>query len=63
MESTAGFEDNINHFTTAKTGEKIYLDLATENVITVRPLCKRGSIPLGGLWVHVLQHPNNYPVS
>ncbi|XP_035825289.1 uncharacterized protein LOC118477155 [Aplysia californica] len=62
MASSAGFEESINSFTHSKTGERIYLDLATENVINVRPLCKRGSIPLGALWVHVLQHANNYPV-
>lgn len=62
MEPTGGFEETVNKFTSSKTGEKIYLDLATENVVTVRPLCKRGSVPLAGLWIHVLQHANNFPV-
>ena len=62
MTSTGGFEESINRFSIAKTGERIYVDLSLENVVTVKPVSLRGSIPLAGLWVHVLQHANNYPV-
>lgn len=61
--TSAGFEETINNFIHSKTGEKIYLDIATENVIQLQPLCKRGSVPMGSFWVHVFQHSNNYPVS
>ncbi|CAL1542415.1 unnamed protein product [Lymnaea stagnalis] len=62
MASSENFEENINTFIKAKTGEQIYLDLTTENVIQLKPVCKRGSVPLGAFWVHVFQHSNNYPV-
>ena len=63
MADYSEFEKDLSSNIYSKTGEHIYINLATENVVEVRALSHKGSMPLGVFWVHVFQHPNNYPVS
>uniref|UniRef100_A0A2C9LF99 Uncharacterized protein n=1 Tax=Biomphalaria glabrata TaxID=6526 RepID=A0A2C9LF99_BIOGL len=62
MDTTSEIERFIITFVQSKTEEKIYIDLSTEHVIHLKPVCARGSFSLGIFWVHVFQHPNNYPI-
>ncbi|KAH9519506.1 hypothetical protein Btru_002893 [Bulinus truncatus] len=62
MDTSADVEGFVNRFVKTRTGEKIYLELANEHVINLKPVCKRGSVSLGIFWVKVFQHTNNYPI-
>ncbi|GFO14318.1 hypothetical protein PoB_004082300 [Plakobranchus ocellatus] len=62
MSAHSEFEKDLSNTIYAKTGEHICINLPSENVVEVRAISRKGSMPLGIFWVHVFQHPNNYPV-
>ncbi|KAK6181702.1 hypothetical protein SNE40_009506 [Patella caerulea] len=56
-------EQNIKEFIYSKTRECVFVDIQTTSSIKIVPKIKHGSIVLGILWVKVLQHHGNYPVT
>ncbi|KAL4238585.1 hypothetical protein ACF0H5_003292 [Mactra antiquata] len=55
-------EKYIKDFVYAKIQEMVYLDLATNNTISVKHRSKHGSVALAMFWLRVLRHQNNYPM-
>lgn len=62
MAAYSDFEKDLSNSVNSKTGEPISVYLESEKSVEIRALSRKGSMPLGVFWVHVFQHPNNYPV-